>query len=123
MGKKDMSGPARNGVIVYSHNIKALSDFYIDLFGMAKQRETEDFISIGYTDFNIIIHTPPFELPTERHNTVKVFLTVSSLEASKAKAESLGGEVFEGEWSNPMFKVGNIADPEGNHIQLREFLT
>lgn len=36
-------------------------------------------------------------------------------------AVSLGGEAFEGEWANPIFKVSNIAVREGSHIQIREF--
>ncbi|WP_237132724.1 hypothetical protein [Pseudohongiella sp. O18] len=32
-----------------------------------------------------------------------------------------GGSVMEGEWSNPVFKICNVKDPEGNHIQIREF--
>ena len=91
------------------------------MFNMALLRETEDFISIGSEDFNIIIHVPPIEIPEHNFNTVKIFLTVESHEIARDKAINLGGEALEGEWSNPIFKVCNIADPEGNHIQIREF--
>ena len=90
------------------------------MFGMTLLRETDDFVSIGNDGFNIVIHTPPIEIPEPNFNTVKIFLTVENHEETKAKATELGGEVFEGEWSNPIFKVCNIADPEGNHIQIRE---
>lgn len=116
-----MNGPAKNGVIVYSRSIKKLSEFYIGMFNMTLLRETDDFISVGNTAFNIVIHTPPIDIPEHNFNTVKVFLTVDSHEDARTRALALGGKVFEGVWSNPVFKVCNIADPEGNHIQIREF--
>jgi predicted enzyme related to lactoylglutathione lyase len=116
-----MSLPPKSGVIVYSKNIKQLSQFYIDMFGMSLLRETDDFISIGSKEFNIVIHVPPVAIPEQNYNTVKIFLTVESHEEARGRAVDLGGEALEGVWSNPLFKVCNIADPEGNHIQIREF--
>lgn len=116
-----MSNPQRSGVIVYSRNIKRLSQFYIEMFCMNLLRETDDFISIGSDDFNLVLHVPPIDIPENNFNTVKIFLTVASHEKAKEKVVKLGGKAFEGEWSNPIFKVCNIADPEGNHIQIREF--
>lgn len=117
-----MSMPARSGVIIYSNNIKALSRFYVDMFGMVRLRETDDFVSIGIQGFNVIVHVPPIEMPENIFNTVKVFLTVASHEEARRRVEELGGKVLDGEWSNSKFKVCNVADPEGNQIQIREFL-
>jgi len=117
-----MTPPPKSGVIIYSNNIKALSEFYIEMFNMALLRGTGDFISIGSDDFNIVIHIPPIEIPENNFNTVKLFLTVESHEQAREKVVALGGIALDGEWSNPLFKVCNIADPEGNHIQLREFM-
>ena len=114
-----MSGPQKFGVIVYSRNIKVLSRFYIEMFGMVQSRETDDFISIGTRELSIVVHVPPFEMPEKNINTVKVFLTVESLEEARGRVEKLGGKALDGEWSNPVFKVCNIS--EGNHIQIREF--
>ena len=116
-----MNGPAKYGAIVYSKDIKKLSEFYLNFFDMVLLRETAEFISIDYDGFNIIIHIPPIELLDHNFNSVKLFLTVDCLEEAKRRVISFGGEAFEGQWSNPMFKVCNIADPEGNHIQIREF--
>ncbi|MDX1536541.1 VOC family protein [Arsukibacterium sp.] len=116
-----MSGPQKSGVIVYSNNIKRLSDFYTGMFNLTLLRETDDFISVGDSDFNIVIHTPPIEIPEHHFNTVKIFLTVESLEEARGRVEKLGGEALAGEWSNPVFSVCNISDPDGNHIQIREF--
>jgi len=40
---------------------------------------------------------------------------------ARATVADYGGSVMEGEWGNPIFKVCNICDPEGNHIQIRGF--
>jgi predicted enzyme related to lactoylglutathione lyase len=116
-----MNGPAKHGALVYSNDIKALSKFYVELFSMKVVRETIDLVSLVKDGFNIVIHNPPTTLPKSDFNTVKLFLTVDCLEDTKIKAEELGGQSFEGTWCNPMFSVCNIADFDGNHIQLREF--
>jgi predicted enzyme related to lactoylglutathione lyase len=112
-----------SGVIIYARDFRKLSRFYIELFGMTVLRETEDFISIGSSAFNIVLHVPPIALPVPRFNAVKLFLTVESHEQARKKAIQLGGMALAGEWSNPIFKVCNIADPEGNQIQIREFMS
>ena len=116
-----MSGPAKFGAIVYAKNIQALSEFYMKMFGLSVLHETTELVSLGGDGFNIVVHTPPIELPVRTFNTIKVFVAVTSLEVSRRQAIELGGKALEGEWSNPIFKVCNVADPEGNHIQLREF--
>ena len=116
-----MNGPAKHGAIVYSADIKALASFYLALFSMQVARETPEFISLAKEDFNIIIHTPPFDIPEPHFSAVKLFMTVDNLAVARLKAEQLGGKTFEGEWSNPIFTVCNIADSDGNVIQLREF--
>jgi len=116
-----MNGPAKHGALVYSNDIKALAKFYVELFSMEVAREAIDLVSLVKDGFNIIIHTPPVVMPKTDFNSVKLFLAVDNLNGTKVKAAELGGQSFEGEWSNPMFRVGNIADSDGNHIQLREF--
>lgn len=66
-------------------------------------------------------HERPSQIPVCNFNTTKMFVAVKSIEDARSKAEALGGEALEGEWSNSIFRICNIADPEGNHIQLREF--
>ena len=116
-----MSGPAKFGTIVYAKNIQALSEFYIKMFGLSVLHETTELVSLGGDGFNIVVHIPPIEFPVRNFNTIKVFVVVTSLEVSRRQAIELGGKALEGEWSNSIFKACNIADPEGSHIQLREF--
>lgn len=119
--EKHMSGPAKNGVLIYSGDLSNLSEFYEKLFGMRVVRETNDFISLETNGFNLIIHAPTFDMPTKAFSPIKLFLTVDDMAMSREEAVKLGGQAFEGEWSNPIFKVSNIADRDGNHIQLRQF--
>lgn len=116
-----MNGPAKHGALIYSNDIKALAEFYTELFSMKVARETSELISLVKDGFNIIIHTPPVTMPPPDFNRVKLFLTVDNLETARLKAEQLGGQSFDGVWSNLLFTLCNIADPDGNHIQLREF--
>ncbi|RXJ66849.1 hypothetical protein CS022_24475 [Veronia nyctiphanis] len=118
--EKHMSGPAQNGVLIYSLDLSNLSEFYEKLFGMRVVRKTNDFISLETNGFNLIIHVPPFDMPTEAFSPIKIFLTVENMAVSREEAVKLGGQAFEGEWSNPIFKVSNIADRDGNQIQLRQ---
>ncbi|WP_141397716.1 VOC family protein [Arsukibacterium tuosuense] len=106
---------------MYSNNIKALAHFYTELFSMTVTRETSELISLVKDGFNIIIHIPPVTIPQSDFNTIKLFMAVDDLETAKLKAVELGGRFFDGVWSNPLFTVCNIADSDGNHIQLREF--
>ncbi|MBU2114868.1 MAG: hypothetical protein KKE94_13980 [Gammaproteobacteria bacterium] len=119
--EQHMSAPAQNGVLIYSGDLSNLSEFYETLFGMRVVRKTNDFISLETNGFNLIIHVPPFDIPTKTFSPIKLFLTVDDMAMSREQAVKLGGQVFEGEWSNPIFKVSNIADRDGNHIQLRQF--
>ncbi|NVJ60534.1 MAG: hypothetical protein HWE27_09090 [Gammaproteobacteria bacterium] len=116
-----MAGPAQNGALIYSNNIMNLARFYQSLFDMKVLRETDDLISLDRNGFNLVIHTPPFRMPEEAFSRVKLFFTVDNINETKNAAINLGGQSFEGEWANPLFKVSNITDCDGNHIQIREF--
>lgn len=116
-----MAGPAKNGVLIYSNDINNLAEFYQQLFGMSVLRKTDDLVSLVTDGFNLVIHVPPFELSSAVFSPVKMFLTVENMATARAAALRLGGQAFDGEWSNPLFSVCNIADCDGNHIQLRQF--
>lgn len=116
-----MSGPAQNGALIYSGDLIHLSEFYERLFSMRVTRKTNDFISLERSGFNLIIHVPPFDMPNKTFSPIKLFFTVDDMAIAREQAVKLGGQAFEGEWSNPLFKVSNIADRDGNPIQIRQF--
>jgi predicted enzyme related to lactoylglutathione lyase len=116
-----MAGPAQNGVLIYSAQVAKLAEFYQQVFALQLQRSTEDFISLSKDGFHLIIHRPPFDLPVPALSSLKLFLTVTDMQASRRQVQQAGGQLFDGEWQNSLFKVSNVTDPEGNQIQLREF--
>lgn len=116
-----MSGPAQNGVLIYSADVGNLSEFYATLFAMRIVRRTDDFNSLEKSGFNLVIHVPPCDMPSKTFNPIKLFLTVDDMALARDQAIKLGGQAFDGEWGNPIFKVSNIADRDGNPIQLRQF--
>lgn len=116
-----MTGPAKSGVIVYSHHIQSLAQFYIAFFDMRVTYESDELLYLESSGLNLVIHQPPIELYEPFFNRVKIFFTVNSLIEARSRVKELGGRVLEGVWSNEVFSLCNVADPEGNHIQLREF--
>lgn len=88
---------------------------------MRVARKTNDFIGLEVNGFNLIIHVAPFDMPNTTFSPIKLFLTVDDMAKAREEAVKLGGQALEGEWSNPIFRVSNIADRDGNHIQLRQF--
>ncbi|MEO1082501.1 MAG: VOC family protein [Pseudomonadota bacterium] len=118
-----MSGPARHGAIVYARDVRELAAFYQRFFGMTQTRETPEFIALDLEGLSVIVHEAPVEFPRKTINTVKLFLTVPSLKQAREQVVEEGGAALEGEWSNAFFRLCNIADPEGNHIQIREFVS
>lgn len=120
-----MSGPARQGVIIYAKEMQALAEFYQAVFDMQRLRQTNDFISLVKDGLHVIIHVPPSMVDTADADTafggMKLFLTVDDMAQSQQQILALGGLVFPGQWQNALFKVSNVTDPNGNHIQLRQF--
>ena len=78
-----MSGPAQNGVLIYSSNLHQLAELYEQLFKMQVSRETKDFISLDKDGFSLIIHVPPFDILKDSLGPIKLFLSVQNLEATR----------------------------------------
>jgi predicted enzyme related to lactoylglutathione lyase len=116
-----MSGPAQHGVIIYANNPDTLAQFYQQFLSMDIVRSSNDFIVLAKPGLNIIIHVPPFDMPPERFNSVKLFTSVDHLQQAQQRLLELWGKTMPGEWSNPLFTVCNVCDPEGNMLQLRQF--
>ena len=68
----------------------------------------------------VVVTTPP---ALREQGAIKLFFTVPSLAWAEAKAADLGGGLLPQQWSGPGFVVRNAFDPEGNILQLREFLS
>ncbi len=127
-----MPGPARAGALIYAREPGLLSHFYRTLLQMEIRSQSEQLIVLENGDIQLLVHaipepyiglvvvtTPP---ALREQGAIKLFFTVPSLAWAEAKAADLGGGLLPQQWSGPGFVVRNAFDPEGNILQLREFL-
>ncbi|WP_421214460.1 glyoxalase/bleomycin resistance/dioxygenase family protein [Aeromonas jandaei] len=128
-----MPGPARAGALIYAREPGLLSHFYRILLQMEIRSQSEQLIVLENGDIQLLVHaipepyigqvvvtTPP---ALREQGAIKLFFTVPSLAWAEAKAADLGGGLLPQQWSGPGFVVRNAFDPEGNILQLREFLS
>ncbi|QTL92442.1 VOC family protein [Aeromonas jandaei] len=128
-----MPGPARAGALIYAREPGLLSHFYRTLLQMEIRSQSEQLIVLENGDIQLLVHaipepyigqvvvtTPP---ALREQGAIKLFFTVPSLAWAEAKAADLGGGLLPQQWSGPGFVVRNAFDPEGNILQLREFLS
>lgn len=125
-----MLGPARAGLFIYALDAGRLADFYEAVAGMRLLHATDDLIVIESPDIQLLVHAIPPHIastititvpPQRREDTaLKFFFTVPSIDAARATAQRLGGDVFTENWRGPGFIVCNAMDPEGNVFQVRE---
>ena len=128
-----MPGPARAGALIYAREPGLLSHFYRTLLQMEIRSQSEQLIVLENCDIQLLVHaipepyigqvvvtTPP---ALREQGAIKLFFTVPSLAWAEAKAADLGGGLLPQQWSGPGFVVRNAFDPEGNILQLREFLS
>lgn len=127
-----MPGPARAGALIYAKDPGLLTHFYRTLLQMDLLSQDEQLVVLENGDFQLLLHTIPepyagqieVTQPPElrERSAIKLFFTVSSLAWAEAKAADLGGGLLPQQWSGPGFVLRNAFDPEGNILQLREFL-
>lgn len=125
-----MPGPARAGLFVYAKDAERVATFYAAVAGMVRLHETDELIVLESADIQLLVHRIPAAIaariviaspPERRENSaLKFFFTLASIEAARATATRLGGDVFDERWSGPGFVVCNACDPEGNIFQVRE---
>lgn len=125
-----MPGPARAGLFVYAKDAERVATFYAAVAGMVRLHETDELIVLESDDIQLLVHRIPAAIaariviaspPERRENSaLKFFFTVASIEAARATAARLGGDVFDERWNGPGFVVCNACDPEGNIFQVRE---
>lgn len=127
-----MPGPARAGALIYAKDPGLLTHFYRTLLQMDLLSQDEQLVVLENGDFQLLLHTIPepyagqieVTQPPElrERSAIKLFFTVPSLARAEAKAADLGGGLLPQQWSGPGFVLRNAFDPEGNILQLREFL-
>ena len=127
-----MTQPVPHGAVIYAKDYRTLAKFYERVAGL-KQREADgEYVLLAAPSFQLVILQIPQPIaaditidrpPRKRENTpIKLFMNVSSIEAARQAAKTLGGELngAEKEWKFHGVKRCDGIDPEGNVFQLQE---
>ncbi|MGY3894265.1 VOC family protein [Aeromonas enterica] len=128
-----MPGPARAGALIYARDLGLLTHFYRTLLQMDIRSQDDAFVVMENDDIQLLIHAIPESIACDidiqvppllrEQGAIKLFFTVPSLAWAEARAADLGGGLLPQQWSGPGFVLRNAFDPEGNILQLREFLS
>ncbi|KFN20546.1 VOC family protein [Aeromonas bestiarum] len=128
-----MPGPARAGALIYARDIGLLTHFYRTLLQMDIRSQDAAFVVMENDDIQLLIHAIPESIACDidiqvppilrKQGAIKLFFTVPSLAWAEARAADLGGGLLPQQWPGPGFVLRNAFDPEGNILQLREFLS
>ncbi len=128
-----MPGPARAGALIYARDLGLLTHFYRTLLQMDIRSQDAAFVVMENDDIQLLIHAIPksiacdidIQVPPQlrEQGAIKLFFTVPSLAWAEARAADLGGGLLPQQWPGPGVVLRNAFDPEGNILQLREFLS
>lgn len=124
-----MSGPSKSGVFIYSENIHALSDFYVQVInGSRIAFSNHEMNVIDVPENQLVIHAlePGIRINSDdrtvyRESAIKPFFTVENMYAAQKLILELGGYAEQMIYRGPYFNVCNVSDPEGNVFMIREF--
>lgn len=123
-----MKGPSKSGVFIYSNDVVALSNFYVDVLEDARVVfSNHEMAVIRVPDGQLVIHAPDVGIYlTEnehqyRESAIKPFFTVGNIDAAKNLILERGGTAEQMIYRGPYFNVCNVSDPEGNVFMIREF--
>ncbi|MFZ6680267.1 hypothetical protein [Undibacterium sp. Tian12W] len=123
------------GAIIYAKNLSKLSGFYEQVLRPTATHANDDYTIFELPHFQLVIHAIPpqiantFEIlvpPQLRSDTaIKLMLPVASISKARDVAAKLGGRIDAEnyEWEFQHYRICDGYDPEGNVIQLREYLS
>ncbi|MFZ6775426.1 VOC family protein [Undibacterium sp. Ji83W] len=129
-----MSHLPNPGAVIYAKDLSKLSCFYEQVLQLTATHADDDYTILELPHFHLVIHAIPaqiastFEIstpPQRRADTaIKLMLPVASISKARDAAVSLGGQIDGAnyEWEFQHYRICDGHDPEGNVIQIREFL-
>ena len=125
-----MTGPARAGLFIYAKELERVAGFYQSLLGMSRLHASADLVVLQSQDVQLVVHQVPASIaagigidspPRQRSDcALKFFFSVPSIDAARAIAADLGGQVLDTLYPGRGFIACNAVDPEGNIFHLRE---
>ena len=124
-----MPGPARAGAVLFAKDVADLVRFYESVLGMTCVHQDADHAVIENPDLQLVVHGLPDHIaqqialstpPTPRAQVpVKLFASVADLDAALEQVHAGGGVAVGAAWQGPGFRAVDVADAEGNVVQLR----
>ncbi|HWH83741.1 MAG TPA: VOC family protein [Burkholderiaceae bacterium] len=124
--------PIAAAAVLYAKDVAATRAFYEGVTGFKVASTAHDHVVLASPALELTIVQIPAAIaatieiarpPVRRTETpIKLVFPVASLEAARAAAPRLGGELNppEREWSFGPWRVCDGHDPEGNMFQLRQ---
>lgn len=115
--------------VMFVEHVDRIAAFYRGVAGMGPVHADSEHVVLEAAGFQLIVHAIPpayvtgsSEYPLREDGCIKLCLPVASIEAARAAAVALGGEVWapEREWEWRGMRVCDGRDPEGNVFQLRQ---
>ena len=115
--------------VVFVADVPRMTVFYRELFSMHVLQGDADFAVLESDGLQLTIHAlrgEPGNTATRVDTYLKLCFPVDRIADARARAPSLGGELWppENEWTAPErgFRACDGRDPEGNVFQVREAL-
>jgi predicted enzyme related to lactoylglutathione lyase len=127
-----MPSKPKPSAVVFAKEIERIADFYRIVLGLSSIHTDKDHVVLDGDGFQLVIHGIPKEIaatieiatpPSVRETIpIKICLPVESIQASRQKADELGGQIKpkNNEWQARGFRACDGFDPEGNVFQVRE---
>lgn len=115
--------------VMFVDNVDRMSAFYQGVAGMTAMHADDEHVVLEAAGFQLIVHAIPAAYandasayPLREDGCIKLCLPVTSIDAARAVAVGLGGELWppEREWEARGVRVCDGRDPEGNVFQLRQ---
>ena len=119
-------------VVLFCSDVAKVTEFYESLAAMRRVSGDASHAVLELAGFQLVVHGLRGEpgvradragqVPIRQDSYVKVCLPVASLAAARARAATLGGQVYpaDKEWQARGFRACDGYDPEGNVFQVRE---
>lgn len=127
-----MSDKPKPSAVVFAKDVKRMARFYREVVDMVEVHGDRAHVVLDGGHFQLVLHGIPKKIADSIEITtpprvrdampIKVCLPVESIEAARARAALLGGEIggAEKQWQARGFTACDGYDPEGNVFQVRE---
>jgi predicted enzyme related to lactoylglutathione lyase len=122
----------KSGLVIYVSNLKKMSSFYREVFGLRQREADEEYVAMMHEEFDLVLLRTATskragrevdEVSSPRQDTAvkPVFFIAEPIQRIRDKVVTLGGgfKPSNKEWEFDGARVCDGWDPEGNIFQVR----